>query len=288
MDKLESLILKAKSHKKTNWLYSKIILERGLKDFPNEKVIYIEIGDLFTDRKIYKKALEYYTEAYKIDPEDDDLNFKIANVFLILNKSALALNYLLQIKDKTTEVLYNISYAYSQIGKTNKSIMILEDLISQDISTEIPYLFLSEIYYTQRKSDTALKILEKTEKKFGPKASIYYLKASVYAQKEYWLQAVFYYKRAKELSADYPHFYRNYAIALYKLGNRDAAIFYLKENIQLEPDDDHSYFYLIKLLIEKNDLEEAQKYLEKAKKENANLDKFYIEAFEMQIKSKLK
>ena len=179
MERLDSILYKAHSFERRNWLMSKVILENALKDFPNEKVLYTELGDLFSKRKMYKKAIEYYSLAYKMDTSDEDIIYKIASNFLSLDQFALSLEYYKKIKNKTPEIYYNTAYAYSRIGETTKSLEILQMLIKEYNTTEIPYLLLSEIYYSHKQYKKALDILDKAEKKFGESSAILYLKASI-------------------------------------------------------------------------------------------------------------
>ena len=287
MDRLNDILYKAQQHKKRNWLLSKVILENALQDFPNEKLLYVELGDLYSYRKMYKKAIQYYTNALKFTENDNDLLFKIATNFLHIDQFALSIEYYDQIKEKDAETLYNIAYAYSRLHKHEKSIEILYDLIENYNTTEIPFLLLAEIYYSRRDYKKSLQTLDDAEKKFGESAAIFYLKASVYAQMEYWIHAVNFYKKADRLNARFPNFYRNYAIAVYKLGYSEKAVSFLKRNLKFHNKDSSTFFYLIKILLELSRFEEADEYIKKVKEKNT-MDLNHLAALEMELMSKYK
>ena len=291
MGKLDTILYQAEAFKKQNWLLSKHILENALKDFPNEKILYMELGDILTSQKIYKKANEYYIEALNFcdnQKEKDDLLYKIATNFLNIKEYPLAINFYEKINEKTPEIKYNIAYAYLENRKYLTSLDILFDLIKQKNITQIPYLLISEIYYSMHQDDKALDYLDQAEERFGETAAIFYLKASIYANKKHWLQAVTYYKKSENLDIGFPNFYRNYAIALYNLGKKQKAIKYLKKNIEYDSKDATSYFYILKILTDLKKYKEAKKYLEKAKK-NIDIDNNkFINAFEITIELGIK
>ena len=73
-----------------------------------------------------------------------------------------------------------------------------------------------------------------------------------------------------------------------KLSKKQKAIKYLKKNIEYDPKDATSYFYILKILTDLKKYKEAKKYLEKAKK-NIDIDNNkFINAFEITIELGIK
>lgn len=288
MDKLKRVLFKAQSNKKTNWLLSKNVLEEAIKEFPNEKQIYLELAELLNSKKSYAKAIKNYQKALVYDKNNSDILFKIGTCFLNLNEFPLALDYYNQINDDFPELIYNKAFALSKINKIDQSIEYLKELIEKGTSNDVPYLFLSELYYTQGLFKKSIEILDKAERIFGKKGAIFFIKGSAYSQMENWLQAVDNYSKAYKLNFIYPNFYRNYALALEKIGNIGRAIKMLKKNLEDTNKDFQSYFHIITLYIAKHDYKNAKEYIEKAK-ELANPDnRIYLDLFEKKISLFLK
>ena len=134
-------------------------MENAIKDFPEERILYTELGDIFTSKKMFKKAIEYYLKGMNVSKENnDDILFKIATNFLSLDEYALAIDYYERMESRDGEVLYNIAYSYSRLNKSKKSLEILKELIKKDNITEVPYLLMSEIYYANKLYKEAEKL----------------------------------------------------------------------------------------------------------------------------------
>lgn len=251
MDRLKQVLFKAQSNKKINWLLSKKVLEDAIEEFPNEKKVYLELAQLLNSKKMFADAIKNYQKALMYDKNNSDIIFKIGTCFLNLNEYALALDYYNKIEDDFPELLYNKAFALSKMDKTDESIEYIKELIATNPSNDIPYLFLSELYYSQGLFKKAIEILTKAERIFGEKAAIFFIKGSAYSQTGKWLQAVSNYSKAYKLNFNYPTFYRNYAIALENIGSINKAIEIFEKSLKSDINDFPTYFHLIKLYIAK-------------------------------------
>jgi len=283
MDRLKQALFKAKSNKKINWLLSKNVLEEAIKEFPNEKVLYLELAELLNSKKMYVEAIKNFQKALKYAPNDDKIIFKIGTCFLSINEFALALDYYKQIDDDFPELIYNKAFALSKIDKISQSIEYIKKLIENRPSTDIPYLFLAELYYSQGLFNKAVETLTKAERIFGEKGAIFFIKGSAYSQMENWIHAATNYSKAYKLNFNYPHFHRNYAIALEKIGSNDKAIKILKRAITEEPNDFQSYFHLIRLYIAKQKYDEALELIKKSEHFVNKDQKIYLELLQKEI-----
>ena len=142
---------------------------------------------------------------------------------------------------------------------------LLKYLIEKYQTSDIPYLFLSEIYFSKGNFLFAIKYVDIAEKKFGKKGVFHYLRAASYSHLEKWLKAYLEFTESEKYQIDFPHFLRSYAIAADKIGKSEKAIELLKRNIIKEPDDSISYIELIKIYLARDMVKEAYEILKEAK-----------------------
>jgi outer membrane protein OmpA-like peptidoglycan-associated protein len=91
----------------------------------------LEKGDKLFFKKNYSAAAEVYEQAYKVDPENPDVNFKLGLVYLDLNlriKSLPLLEKAYRLKPEVDEdVDYHLGMAYSGNHIFDKAIMHFEE-----------------------------------------------------------------------------------------------------------------------------------------------------------------
>ena len=283
MDRLKQILFKAQSNKKINWLLSKKVLEDAIEEFPNEKQVYLELAELLNSKKMFAEAIKNYQKALEYDSQNPDIIFKIGTCFLSLDEFALALDYYNQIEDDFSELLYNKAFALSKMDRHDESIEYVKELIATNPPNDIPYLFLSELYYSQGLFKKAIEILTKAERIFGEKAAIFFIRGSAYSQLEKWLQAVINYSKAYKLNFNYPRFHRNYAIALEKTGSINRAMDIFNKSIDENNTDFQSYFHLIKLYISKQKYDKALELIERASSFVSDDQRIYLELFKKEI-----
>jgi len=264
MDKIDKVLIKIHYIKRRNWLEAIALLKKNLKIYPNSKELYLELANIYSHHKIFRKAIEMYLNALNLSENDQSLLFKIANNFLALNEFKLALDYYGRVNDRFPELFYNKAYALSKIGKTSESIALLKELIDEFNTSEIPYLFISELYFSQKYYNKAIRYIELAEKKYGQRGAFHYLKGAAYSHLDYWLKAYTEFKEADKYKNNFPHFYRSFATSAEKIGRIDEAISLLFKNLVKEPHDTSTYIELIKIYIATDDLDKAYKMIQKA------------------------
>jgi tetratricopeptide (TPR) repeat protein len=264
MKQIENIIWQAKLVKKSNWLESKKILSAGIEEFPADKRLYLELADLYFSKRIYKKAIETYQKYLAFEPLDDGVLFRIGNCFLSLNEFHLALTYFHKVNDTFQELLYNKAYAYSKTGKHALGIEVLKELINFKVTSEVPFIFMAELYFAERKYDEAVKYLDMAENKFGKSTNIFYLRGLAYSHKKQWLKAYVEFDYARKLKKRSSHFFRAFGIACEKVGKTDLAISYLLKSIKAAPRETTNYIELIHVYLSHNKLLEAKAIMNQA------------------------
>jgi tetratricopeptide (TPR) repeat protein len=264
MDKLDKILLKVNFLKKKNYLHAIQLLNDAILQFPDNYDLYFEAATIYSNHKFNRKALEMYSKALTIKPDNENIYFLMGNNFLALEEYQLAIDYFSKIRETYPELIYNKAYAYSKLGKIEISIDLMENLVENYSTSEIPYLFLSELHFLKKEYEMALKYLDDAERRFGRRGSFHYLKGAAFSHLENWLKAYIEFNEADKFHVDFPHFYRSYAISAEKIGHTEQAIDLLNKNLETEPDDPLTYIELIKIYIDHDELDKAQKLLQEA------------------------
>lgn len=251
---------------KKNWLESIKILQQGLKQFPNNIEILLFQAEIYFSRKLHRKAVGVYHRILKVDPQNQTAIFQLANAFMTFNEYKLAIDYYNRMSSISPEQLYNKAFAYSKIGRNDKSIQILKSIFNYQISSILPYIFLADLYFFEGQHQKSISTLENTEKKFGQRGDISYLKGLAYYNLNNVLKAYVEFTTAEKLNVRSANFYKNYALACDKIGKTEKAIKLLKEGIKKNPFDPIVYIELIQILIKHERYSEAYTVAELSKK----------------------
>jgi len=249
-----------------NWLESTRILQQGLKQFPDNIDILLFLAEIYFSKKLHRKAVGVYHQILKIDPQNQTAMFQLANAFMTFNEYKLAIDYYNRMSSISPEQLYNKAYAYSKIGRNDKSIQILRSIFNYKISSILPYIFLAELYFLEGEHTKSIHTLEETEKKFGKRGNISYLKGLAYYNLKNILKAYIEFETAEKLQIRSANFYKNYALTCDKIGKTEKAIELLKDGIKKNPFDPVVYIELIQILIKHDRYGEAYTVAELSKK----------------------
>jgi tetratricopeptide (TPR) repeat protein len=285
MSKIDKIIWQAKYGKNRNWLEIKKVLEKGIRQFPQATELYLQQGKLFQYKKLYKKAINTYQQALESDPHNDEIKFKIGNCFLFLREYQLALEYYLKIENEIPEFYYNKAYAYSKLGKLTIAADIVKKLISYNINSEIPYLFLAELSFNMGKYKDAIKYVNIAENRFGTKSTKFYLRGLAYYHQKIWLKAYLEFQNAAKMKFSSPQFYRIYGITCEKVGKSKEAEENLLYSIKLAPYDPVSYIELIKVYLAHDKILEAYNIIKYAKE--TSISSFPLQILKNQILKKM-
>lgn len=257
MNEVEKILWQAKLQKKNNWIQVRKLLLEGIEQFPNEKALYYELGTLYESKKMFRKAINIYQKAIEIGDYDYRFFFRIGNCFIALNQFSIAVDYYERITDPFPEILYNKAYAYSRIGRTERAISILKKVLEYPMVSKIPYIFLAELYFSQREYDKVIYYIDIAEKKFGNQNTFHYLRGLAYSHKKYWLKTYYEFQQAEKLNFESSVFFRSYGIACEKIGKTEKGIELLLKSIKLDPLDPTNYIELINIYLSHGKLMEA-------------------------------
>lgn len=255
--KLNNILWQAKMQLKTNWMEAKRILQTGMDEFPNNIELLLFMAEIYFSKRIFRKAIGVYHVILRIEPDNTTAIFQLANSFMAISEFKLAIDYYDRLYASFPELLYNKAYAYSKIGRNDKSIAVLENIFNYKITSILPYIFLAELYFLDGRHKDAIKSLEKAQKKFGKRGNVSYLMGLAFYNLKNYLRAYVEFETAEKLKVNSANFFKNYALTCNKIGKTEKAIELLMKGIKLNPFDPIVYIEIIQLYIEHDRYEEA-------------------------------
>ncbi|MCD6177160.1 MAG: DUF3808 domain-containing protein [Candidatus Cloacimonetes bacterium] len=264
--KLNNILWQAKMQLNSNWLDAKQILQDGLEEFPQNTEFLLFLAEIYFSKKLFRKAIGVYHEILRIEQNNETAIFQIANAFMAINEYKLAINYYDMLYNNFPELIYNKAYAYSKIGKNEKSIEILENIFNFRISSLLPYIFLAELYFLDGRYKDSINTLEKAQQKFGKRGNISYLKGLAYYNLKNILNAYVEFENAEKLKVNSANFFKNYALTCDKIGKTEKAIELLMDGIKKNPFDPIVYIELIQIYLEHERYKEAFSIVELSRK----------------------
>ncbi len=266
MNEIDKILWQVRFEEKRNWLKAKRILQKGLRSYPRNKKLVSRLGKLYQAQRLYNKAIEVYLQILQNNPSDEKIIFQLANCYLLQKEYRLALNQLKKINSSFPELHYNRAYAYSKLEYFQQAIAELEQINMDATLNELPIIFQAELNFINRNYEKALKLLDKAEKKFGEKGTIYYLRGLINVNKRHYLKAFVEFKYAEKMRIDNIHFLRNYAYTCEQIGKDNKAIEVLLLCLKKAPFDIKAHIDLGKLYLKLDRVFEAYSIIEQAKR----------------------
>lgn len=265
--KTTNQILRAEAILKTNWLHALNILAEAERDDPLDARIYSLKGDILASRQQYKQAIEVYQKALQLSPESTHLNYVIGNCYFSMNDFRLALVYYNQIQPPPPEIDYNRALALAYLGRHLESVSILKTVVTEGIRNPYFHYLLIEQLIRLKQYPDALFYSELAEDIVGNTQTLSILKATVYNKQKVWLRAYTSYTEADNMMrlilAEHLH---PYAISAWQIGQLDKATELLEKTLRIDPFSSAAYEDLLRLLIERDRLNQARKVLADARK----------------------
>ena len=249
MDNPDNIIHQARFFMRTNWLQAVKVLEEGLKTFPDAKELYLELAEIYTQRKSYNKALQYYQKVVNIDPFHTLSRFKIANIYLDLDEPKLALYHYNKIDNAFPEAKYNKAVTFYRLQMYQEAIDLLKEVVTCKDPVHNAHFLLIELLLLVGKVKEAYHYIDKAVEVYGNTAHIHYLKGTAHAYQKNWLAAYNDLLQALPSYLDNPRIHQKLGIAAENIGRVDKAIAHLKDAISLRNDDKLSVVELIKILV---------------------------------------
>ena len=116
--------------------------------FPSYLDAFLAYGSLLVKNRYYDQALECYSRANELAPQNTDILDHIGNIYLSLANIEMAIYYFnsaLKLEPFRISSLVGIEQAYQEAGKTDDAINVCHKIISIDKNQPIGFLLESRI-----------------------------------------------------------------------------------------------------------------------------------------------
>ncbi|MBG8553017.1 tetratricopeptide repeat protein [Hymenobacter guriensis] len=228
---------------------------------------YFVEGVKFTLLEDYTKALERLLAAYRINPNNAAINYKIAETNLLTGNLKDATNFAntaIQLDGKNAYYYLLLAQIYASQKQFDQAAQVYTTLI-KNVPDSGYYLFnLADLYLAQNKLDDALTTLNQAEKQFGALDEVAFKRQQIYLRQNKLDQAL---KEGETLISSNPDEVR-YVLAqaeMYAANNRlPDAIRVATQALQQDPDNAQANMILADVYRQQNNPTESQRYLRQA------------------------
>ncbi len=280
MSEITNIIYKAKFEAESNWIKASMILSKAIEDFPAEKKLYDELGNLYFKKGMPEKAAETYKKAVDIDKSDTDLTYKTAYCLLLNEEYEKAIEYFDLIGDTIPEAIYNKCISLYHINRVQKAIELLEELIEKNNYSERPFILLGKIYLEYERYGKAIAMTNTALELYPNSHELLYIRGVAYFNIKEWMKAYLDFESAESKLDKSPIFFRIYALTSEKIGMTEKSLQLLRECIRMFPESEKAIFDMIRILIIHNRHKEALELTDLVhKKPDGTVDKRKKTAF---------
>jgi len=195
--------------KKPNYQKALDFYREAIEVNPNNEEIYNHMGIVYFRKKEYQKAVDYHTQAIKINSNKEIFYINMGDSYRKLNENIKAFNFY----KKALKFDSKDSYLYNEMGTVlyqrkqyDDAIRFYKSSLEIDNSDFIVYNNLGNAYKANKEYSKAIDSFAKSLKiKKDKNFSAQYEGASVYVLMKKYEQAIQIYK---QLLPSYPHLYR--------------------------------------------------------------------------------
>jgi tetratricopeptide (TPR) repeat protein len=215
----------------------------------------------------YEKALEYYSRALRIEPENATVMYEIAGVVAVLGDIPSGINYAKMAVDSDPDNLYfniMLSRLYQRNGMIKEAAEAYNNVVEmQDTKMEL-YFEQSSLYVAVGDYKNAIKVLDKAEKRFGVNEIISLEKERIFRSTDNTDKARKELQKLSEAFPDQSRFSAMLAEAYLEDGDIDKAGKAYEKMLQNEIDDGYVHISIADYYRMIDDYEKTFKHLELA------------------------
>src|SRR5688572_21607781 len=216
----------------------------------------------------YPKALEFFQQAYKMNPKNAAINFKIAEMYLNIRKESEAMPYAkaaLELDPENSYYYLLLGQLYANNEQFSEAIEVYSRLLDKFPNQEGFYLNLADLYLSQNKINDAVKIYDKAEKQFGEQEQIIFRKQQLYLKQNNLEKALQEGQKLIDNNPAEPRYAMAQAQILGSNNRPDEAIALLNRVLRSDvPDDPEIHLLLSDLYRQKGQKAESQRELKLA------------------------
>ena len=241
-------------------------LEQISNEFPPSPEIYLEKS--FYYKLVGKEDLimPLLKEAYKLDPQDVEVNFMLASEYVKLKKYAKAYNllfYALENDDIIEEQLFTFSYIFEEMKCYDDAIQFFKQLTNDFPLSKAAWFALALAYSWEKKFneaiDSYLNVLSLDEKA----STAYFNIGNAYYELQDYPKALHYYKETFRVDDQDEHALSGMGDCYYEMHDYNQAIELYHQALLISPNDTEALMGIITVLNETGRTDEAEQFIRK-------------------------
>lgn len=267
----------------------------------NKDEVLYNIGISFEDRGQFEVALDYFKEAYKLNPENISILYDLAyssERIGLLDESASYYNKYLDEDPFSENVWYNLGIVYTLLGKTaealeaydyaialnenfsssyynkgnllfneeryEESLKVYMDFLSLEPQNYEIYNYIGECYIKMGQNNLAITYINKSIEIRPDSPEAWHNIANAYANKNELTTAFDFIQKALNIESNNTQYLYTLATIYYKQNDYLKAIKTVKTILELDPADEDAWMFYSEILVENKQLDDAINALSKA------------------------
>lgn len=267
-------------HDKTSELYVNLgVIYKAKNDFkkavqcyveaiklnPKNGLAYNNLGNLFKDLKDYKMAIKAYTDAIKTNPKDFNAYNNLGILYELigdLDKAIISYKEVIRINPTYAKAINNIAVVLYKQKRYKESAQIFEIAIKTDPNYNEVYSNMGAALNKAKDYDNAIKTLEKAIEKMPNHSGAYTNLGNVYNKLFDYKKAAKLHEKSIELDPKGVNAYSNLGTSYKYLGYTKKAIDSYKKAIDLDPNFVNAHFDLATMYLSLEDFTNGWKEYE--------------------------
>ncbi|MEW6558459.1 MAG: tetratricopeptide repeat protein, partial [Elusimicrobiota bacterium] len=149
----------------TDWKDRITLWTRTLINFPQSGKAYTGLGVAYAEKKQFDKAIYYFSELKKLDPDDIENLYNLGTAYLDNGKYELAIDTFKEIlifNPEETGALVRIGMIYNKINNYDMAIKFFKQVLEQNPNYAEMYERIGIIYFNKGQFNQAIEELKKS------------------------------------------------------------------------------------------------------------------------------
>lgn len=174
-------------------------------------------------------AIKYLEKANNVSALDESSRFTLAISYMRIEDFSLAIKNFRLVENDIPEAIYNIAVCYIKMGDLRKSVDEAKKLKDNNKMLKSSLKLIIDVYlYINELNENSSELLEYKEK-FGEDAFYHLTTASIYYNKQCYIQSAYHYSKIPYNAMDRSIFLRNMAISFRQIEQFSKALECFKE-----------------------------------------------------------
>ena len=251
--------------KQHQWQQAVEVYEKALKIQADYPLTYHKLGAAFLELKQWQSAVKILQQAIAIEPDFSWNYYDLGKALFNLQQYQLAVDTYQKFTSLETnfwEGYFRLGEVYEQLHNFSAAIEVYTKSIALNPDFSWHYFHLGNIYLARQEYQLAANYYQKfTSLETNFWQSYHQLGEALFGL-EKWQKAAIAYQKALTLNDNFFGSYYNLGSSLYNIKQETAALGAWKRAISLNPHHTQTYIRIIDLLCQRQELQEAQKWLD--------------------------